>query len=298
MWLSECSHKLGADGVTVGLNHGFCGVVAERLIKVETTAPHSLELTTNLQNLRKGLTHVTDQMFAFFKQFDNTLSASLNVGALQQHRESMLQVSSDVTHTPDIEKAWSELFPACKDDSLLRNLLLETTQKYMNVKFDQFRKDIKDDIRQSSLEVRKAQFQKKRVKIGKQSSNTPSNSKQSKTSKACVNDGAAQRTRTNTGKTITTKLPPQQKSPLLNNLAKNTSKKRIRALKGKDIVPKRKRNHDPAYVCTMCDEYIPEHNKWVGCDYCDKWMCKNCAGLDTDDLMNNAKSSKWKCPLC
>ena len=39
----------------------------------------------------------------------------------------------------------------------------------------------------------------------------------------------------------------------------------------------------------MCDEYIPEHNKWVGCDYCDKWMCKNCAGLDTDDLMNNAK---------
>ena len=271
-------------------------VVAERLIKVETTVPHSLELTTNLQNLRKGLTHVTDQMFAFFKQFDNTLSASLNVGALQQHRESMLQISSDVTHTPDIEKAWSELFPACKDDSLLRNLLLETTQKYMNVKFDQFRKDIKDDIRQSSLEVRKAQFQKKRVKIGKQSSNTPS--KQSKTSKACVNDGAAQRTRTNTGKTITTKLAPQQKSPLLNNLAKNTSKKRIRALKGKDIVPKRKRNHDPAYVCTMCDEYIPEHNKWVGCDYCDKWMCKNCAGLDTDDLMNNAKSSKWKCPLC
>ena len=92
----------------------------------------------------------------------------------------------------------------------------------MNVKFDQFRKDIKDDIRQSSLEVRKAQFQKKSVKIGKQSSNTPS--KQSKTNKACVNDGAAQRTRTNTGKTITTKLPPPPpiKTPLLNNLAKNT----------------------------------------------------------------------------
>ena len=136
-------------------------VVAERLIKVETTAPHSLDFTTNLQNLRKGLTHVTDEMFVFFKQFDNTLSASLNVGALQQHRESMLQISSDVTHTPDIEKAWSELFPACKDDSLLRNLLLETTQKYMNVKFDQFRKDKKDDIRQSSLEVRKAQLKKK-----------------------------------------------------------------------------------------------------------------------------------------
>ena len=69
-------------------------------------------------------------------------------------------------------------------------------------------------------------------------------------------------------------------------------------MKGKDIVPKRKRNQDLAHVCTMCDEYIAKHNKWVGCDYCDKWMCKNCAGLDTDDLMNNAKSSKWKCPLC
>jgi hypothetical protein len=134
-------------------------IISQDNITASTQFPETLDMIIRKQNARLGLTHVSDDAFAFFQLFDRQLSKRLKLTDFQIHKGYLFTVvQSGLFAREDVVTAWKNLFPSIlDDDGVVLELMKYTVLPYIHVKFNQFRKDMIDNLRdKKTLEIRKA----------------------------------------------------------------------------------------------------------------------------------------------
>ena len=76
-----------------------------------SSVPDTLQMTNRNQNLRQGLTHITDEVFKFFVVLDKDLSVLLQMPNLRSHRGNLfVHVEHILLRSVNVEHCWKELF--------------------------------------------------------------------------------------------------------------------------------------------------------------------------------------------
>ena len=54
------------------------------------------------------------------------------------------------------------------------------------------------------------------------------------------------------------------------------------------------------YTCSICGALYNEEEDWIGCDGCDEWLHRQCAGLEDEQLweLYSKPDSSFNCPVC
>jgi len=134
-------------------------IISQDKITASTQFPETLDMIIRKQNARLGLTHVSDDAFAFFQLFDRQLSKRLKLTDFQVHKGYLFTVvQSGLFAREDVVTAWKNLFPSIlDDDGVVLELMKYTVLPYIHVIFNQFRKDMIANLRdKKTLEIRKA----------------------------------------------------------------------------------------------------------------------------------------------
>ena len=141
-------------------------IVPQDEIKSSTIAPETLATTLRKQNLRQGLTHITDQCFTFFEQFDACVGSYQNESYLKRYRSEIFKhVEDEIYDDDELFAVWCSLFPSCDNTFVLKELFVCTTKPYLHVRCKQYRKELVDKLRGGkSLEIRKAIFPRKSLR--------------------------------------------------------------------------------------------------------------------------------------
>jgi ATP-dependent DNA helicase PIF1 len=149
-------------------------IVPQGKIQQTTKLPATLDMIIRKQNLRQGLTHVSDEVFDFFCSLDKLLAPVLTFNTLKFKRGDLFVMAEEsVLKNEAIFLEWKSLFglPG-EEDSFLFDLMALTITPYIHVRCNQFRKDMIDKLRDTkTLEIRKAVWNRKRK--GKATSGIP-----------------------------------------------------------------------------------------------------------------------------
>jgi len=160
-------------------------IVSQETIQRDSKNPDSLSMIVRQQNLRQGLTHITDEVFYFFELLDKQLGALLTKANLKKHQGELFVLVENEVKTSNVFQQWKQLFERFLDnddydDEFMIDLMIRTITPYIHVRCNQFRKDMIDKLRdQKTLEIRKAVWNNKsksrakRAKISNSGSDTP-----------------------------------------------------------------------------------------------------------------------------
>jgi hypothetical protein len=122
----------------------------------------SLLETKRKQNVREGLTNVTDDTFQFFMSLENKCWYHLTDEGLAKSKDRLFAATLiHLLKDDDLVQAWSSLFPGEAPNDLLSTIVT----KFANVYFSQFRKDYLSKVRtEKSKALRKKVMEKKAKK--------------------------------------------------------------------------------------------------------------------------------------
>lgn len=313
-------------------------IPSQNHIEQYTNEPATLELIKRKQNLRLSLTHVTDDAFAFFQLVDDEVSKCLTRADLAtKGGDIFVHATRYVLQSPIIYNAWGSLFwPSEYEDSFMKPFLEETVSPYLHVKFNQFRKDTLDDIRDTKgLEIRKALFGKssqgvlrpKRVSFHKPTAkkfkSAPMTVIEQDTSPdlniahaflKSICQGVSETyslldfTKDNLkclcsayNLKVTSKQNKQDLSSALSDIVQQSnSVPNPSGIRGTATTSAGASPDHDDYVCPICRKTIMDDSFWVGCDNtdCNAYVCRTCASLEDDETYRSAVNRHWECPLC
>jgi hypothetical protein len=233
-------------------------IVPQSQISTESLMPETLAMINRNQNLREGLTHISDSMFRFFVFLDKLLGPCLNQTTLNNHKgEVFVQADRVVRHNVQLRSAWLNLFARTVDNSdedeeFLLELMQHTITPYIHVRCDQFRKDMVSQMRETkTLEIRKA-----------------------------VWNGGKRKTTRNIKAVTTKKIKSHRRKGASSTTSASSTSDTICPICGIQ--------YWDADVWVGCDNI----------DDCGTFVCRKCAALEDDEKLQEAKNSYWKCPLC
>ena len=225
-------------------------------------------------------------------------------------------MSSDLIRT-----AWIALFwPDTPDTSFMNEFMALTITPYIHVKYNQYRKDLLDKMRDTkSLEIRKALWNKSQKPQKRKLQAPPCREKQPCLSpQSTSSNKEIQNLVTSTSLSSLTSFPKKQLEAWCKILGLNTSckKKAELAQRLKAIVavpsqdnsipgPSHARNEaisarEKEYTCPKCNVIYLDDNMWVGCDNpnCQLFICRRCASLEDEEDYQHALQQNWNCPFC
>jgi DNA-binding TFAR19-related protein (PDSD5 family) len=306
-------------------------IVSQDKIKSSTKEPASLQTIVRKQNIREGLTHITDDVFLFFMNLDEQLAKTLTTDSFKEHRgEIFVFAENEMWRNKEIYRSWSILFPDGEKD-IVSELMEITLVPYFHVRANQFRKDHISELREKkSLEIRKEVWNK-RSKLSANKAKSQSETKKitfsdivadaspcdshkrlkelgvhikgtiSKFSKAQLQTLAQMY-----GKNVTQKVTKQKLIDILEHTINTATEMsghdvaldvQVRPAKRSRDVPE---NTDEDYRCPICGELRLEDSMWVGCDNdeCGQFICRICAKLEEEEDYLKAVATKWTCPFC
>ena len=143
-------------------------MVPQLQIQNDTHEPDTLALIIRKQNARYGLTHITDDVFNFFMLLDSVINKLLNEKSLTLLRSDIFsETTSNILLDENVQNAWDYLFwPSEHPTMFMRTFMEQTIMPYIHVKYNQFRKDMLDKIRENkSMEIRKTLWNKTRSSV-------------------------------------------------------------------------------------------------------------------------------------
>ncbi|XP_060602232.1 uncharacterized protein LOC132755380 [Ruditapes philippinarum] len=123
----------------------------------DSSFPQSLETTARKQNIRQGLTNITDSAFVFFSELNHKLRLLETYQNLYKHGKNTIEmVKSEILADSNILEQWFKLFNSTFDELVLE-LFNEVISKFIYVSASHFRKDF---LRSQTIEKSKAHRKK------------------------------------------------------------------------------------------------------------------------------------------
>lgn len=245
----------------------------------------SLVFTKNKQNLRGGLTNISDDAFHFFTYLDNRLQQLMTEQAVHIHGKNFHTYLCDsISCDEDVYSIFTEAVKLEFSEDLIREVFEEAVQKFMMVVTAQFRRDF---LRK--LKVVKEEAHRKEIKAAKSKKSTSSKKVQDVSKETPMGESDS----------MSSNIATSTKS-LYRQMQQCISKKRQRgesdALHSKKQQKRNKKsreNHPERILwpCGICGSSCSD--SCVCCDLCDKWhhySCLNCTGDEFED--------DWFCPAC
>ena len=310
--------------------------VDQNIIEQTTNDTPSLQLIKNKQNLRMGLTHVTDDTYNFFLLLDTELSNMLQECDVSKHKGNIFVAANEkITGSDILFQAWKSLFwPTVMPNQFMRDFMMSSIQPYIHVKWNQLRKDLIDKGRDDkTLEIRKAIWNRHHARNESPAQTVTSDPVITATGKT-----------SQSGSTITLSLLQsictsrpvsalrkfnkdqlQEWCAMYGITTSSNSTKISMATKLKEEVmrcssvgetssgnsgnktystPKQSETIQGKsiieYTCPKCNQLYLDDNLWVGCDNddCGLFICRGCAGLLDEGSYGEAVSRHWTCPFC
>ncbi|MCG8046274.1 MAG: PHD finger domain-containing protein, partial [Candidatus Thiodiazotropha endolucinida] len=256
----------------------------EHYLKDTTTDPDSLVDIDRRQNVRRGLTNVTDHVYDFFLCLTKTCMAKLVHENLVKYGESMYNKCLDLVRSDsDLYEKFSHMVIAKLQaenveefhesqyslPDYLENMVIlsaqvyeiykELVQKYFMVLFAQFRRDVK-----SALKVQKTMAHRKQIKVTK-GTGTSTTAKQSVTQTKRKITKQKGNTRTASSKSV--ESPQAEPQPGPSFVVENEMNENKAADSDTD---------SDSGVCAKC--HLGGGKDWIQCDSCNSWLHRKCAG--------------------
>ena len=279
----------------------------ETHLAASTSHPESLLDINRRQNLNRGLTNVSDEMFHFFTDLSDLCLDELIGENLITYGEKIFDESfSKITCNMDLHAKFVRLVSTsvklesstailennqqtCQEEihCILEDLVLTSAQidevfenivkKFMMVFLNQFRKDVKTEYK-----VSKTMAHRKQVKVSK--SKTEKTQKKSVKSVQPLEICESQQPSTSrlaTSEQLSTSASeqvPTSEQPSLSETATGCS----------DVA-----------VCSICRQ-DHDNDDWIMCEKCNKWLHRTCAGLKNSRWWKkwSTEAAKWICKSC
>ena len=204
----------------------------------------SLEFTKKKQNLRGGLTNISDNFFNFFTSLDDKVQQLMTELAVNIHGKNFHAYLCDsISNNENIYSEFTKLVNLSVSEEMLKNVFNQIVQKYMMIITAQFRREY---LRK--LNVMKEEAHRREIRMVKRKSSTSSQQ-------------------------MVSEKRPRGEDGLLP--LKKQTKRSGPPLRGK--APK-----TVLWPCGICGSSCSENS--VCCDLCDKWHHFTCLNCNEDEF--------------
>ena len=151
--VDECKSKLK-------LLHAMEGTIEDSLL------PSTMEYTESKQNHRHSLTHIIDDVYRFFQYLDEVQSQIVTtINLLTSKKETFNVVLEEINSNADIEEKFLVVTSGVDvDRDFARDLCREIVFIYLSVVFNQFVKDVKDDMKVTKRAAHRKDLKEKHEK--------------------------------------------------------------------------------------------------------------------------------------
>ena len=230
----------------------------------------SLVFTKQKQNLRGGLTNISDHCFEFFICLDNKLQQLMTEHAVNIYGKNFhVYLCDSVKFDEIMYSEFKKSVQLTSNEELIKDAFSEVVEKYMIIVTAQFRRDYL-----SKCKVKKEEVHRKEIRLGK--SNSIRRATCSKENKIVSKKRPADEKCT---------LPSKKKIP---NMSETQSQSKqitgnpnlpVSKRQPKRIVllPKRRFSNTIMWPCGMCGLNCTQN--CVCCDLCDKWFHYTCLNV-------------------
>ena len=151
--VDECKSKLK-------LLHAMEGTIEDSLL------PSTMEYTESKQNHRHSLTHINDDAYGFFQYLDEVQSQIVTtINLLTSKKETFNVVLEEINSNADVEEKFLAVTSGVDvDRDFARDLCREIVFICLNVVFNQFVKDVKDDMKVTKRAAHRKDLKEKHEK--------------------------------------------------------------------------------------------------------------------------------------
>ena len=300
-------------------------LVSEYEITERSKCLESLHETCRRQNIRKGLTHISDECFNFFTTLDTEVRKLESSANLQLHGKNFpVFQKTTLLNLPSLTTDWKTLFVQSNVNvqaSFIQEIFAEIIEKYLRMSNAQLRKDY-----MTSQHLKKSEATRKQIKMRTEKAmktvfnmttimNDTSNHKiishrrlqseiinnpkfldkfkKTELQTLCAFYGVSYRSQ-QTKKELAEALNPvitaadnmvDSRTDTVSSMSCEPSSSGARGKKRKRTVTE--------YPCGVC--LLDANNNSVGCDKCNKWFHGVCVGVEDLDALSD---SEWFCPKC
>ncbi|KAK3093385.1 hypothetical protein FSP39_014871 [Pinctada imbricata] len=300
-------------------------LVSESEITESSKFVESLHETCRRQNIRKGLTHISDDCFNFFKTLDREVRKLESNANLQLHGKNFpLFQKTELSNMPSVTTEWKELFVQCDVNvqaSFIHEIFAEVIEKYLRMSNAQLRKDY-----MTSQHLKKSEATRKQIKMRTETAmktvfnmttimNDTSNQKiishrrlQSEVMKSnkflvdkfkktelqtlCAFYGVSYKSQQTKNALSEALIPVITAADNMDSHTATVSSTSCEPSSSGHVSGNKRKRTVTEYPCGVCLHDASSNS--VGCDRCDKWFHGVCVGEDLDALSD----SEWFCPKC
>ena len=123
----------------------------------------SLDETERKMNVRRGLTHITDNCFSFFLVLNQQIRNSLDISSLKQEKQNILEkVRHELSENEELQMIWAELFADEHPVDIVFDVYTNVIERYLKVCYKQFLKETKDCLNVHKKKAHREEIAKKK----------------------------------------------------------------------------------------------------------------------------------------
>ena len=262
--------------------------INEQTLNEITSDPESLHETTRKQNIKRGLTNISDAAYEWFGNLVFRTLHELNSDNLTYHGSKLYE------HTLSYLKIDTELFTgfvslvssckplehlSCDSDfevsSLMENIVesvcatetvfCEIIKKVLSILTKQFSKDVA-----TGFEIKKKMEHRKQIKVGIKQKSTKQQSAKQTVAKSTKQQTAAKGSSRSAQRRRTSRINSEPQESISSQMSDSDTSS----------------ESEDQTLCHKCEKMYKEGEQWIACDSCEKWYHRSCAGL--------RGAAKWK----
>jgi hypothetical protein len=290
----------------------------KQAINLTFTFTFTYEEVERRQNIGGGLTHVTDSVYEFYFELEVQRLKVHTVQRLRQHERMVLFDSLQaLTYNDIIRENYYAIFDGIEnyEKSVADGLFEELLASYMRVANNEFRKYLTNKLGKKRklahrIEILKGKKSAEQAKVVPEkltvdsldavSSGLALPDVESQPSVSSMNKSSAEPSVTQAESSS-----PQKSSNTNTKKNKGKGGRGKRTCSATSTQRKARKKSDaaePVYSCPLCSVVYNDKSKvpWIGCDGCDQWFDRTCAGLANDEEWTKyqAEDMKWYCSSC
>ena len=249
------------------------------------------------QNLGGGLTHISDELFDFMLLLDTERQKLNTFEHLKSERGNVCAASyQSLMKNVEIFQKFQAVFVCMlnRKDRAIIGLFKDIVDSYIRITNNEFRQYLRNKMgRTKKLSHRVHILTKSVAQKDKLDVHTVGEFEEQKkepvvTSKVGKRKGGS--STVGRGKVKKTSTVTQAEVQCKATAGKGKNRGRGNS--------NRAAKEEQLTICPLCSVVYPGEKDWIGCDSCTSWLCRDCAGLESDEKWAEAEKCDFVCPNC
>ena len=265
--------------------------VDEQYILTESNEPESLYDVSRKQNVNRGLTNISDELFKFFISLSEKTLSIMTTEKLNKHGRDFFENSKlEIMNNEDLLQSFSTVVQSqCMGSvtsrhteiNVLKNVIkiifYKIVKTFLLIIVAQFRKDVLD-----LFNIEKKMAHRKQIRVSSKKDSKKSKVEERNVNEIDENNNRRQRKRqkkylNDTDETIPSDHPSNCDAVTAPEIEPSSSTSEPVPSTSQETPLDIDDNNDNV-VCKKCYT-IDKETQWIQCDNCSQWLHRSCAGL-------------------